>query len=358
MIDATGESVAARVAVTAPARLHMGFLDPAGSLGREFGSIGVALDEIATRVTLERSRSAGIVAANGACGRGAAVAAHCCKVFGFPESVELGIDQAIPEHVGLGSGTQLALAVGFGLQRLYGSERSVREIARAIGRGKRSGIGIAVFERGGFIVDGGRGSETVTPPVLARFEMPGHWRFILVLDSRGMGLHGERELAAFRALPPFPGSEAARLCHLLLLRGLPALAERNLIDFGAVVTEIQRSVGDYFAPAQGGRFASPDVAACMAWLQAQGAHGIGQTSWGPTGFCLVESAERAQQLAADARKRFADRAHLSLIVASARNTGAAVQVDYFADGTPKNRSRGIATGPLHRPSDARSRHAP
>lgn len=357
MIDSLRESVPARVTVTAPARLHMGFLDPAGSLGRDFGSIGVALNEISTRCTLRRSATDALRPVHRACGRGEAIAAHCCKVFGFPESVEMDIERAIPEHVGLGSGTQLALAVGVGLQRLHGSARSVREIARAIGRGKRSGIGIAVFEQGGFIVDGGRGPATVTPPALARFEVPECWRFILVFDSRGQGLHGERELAAFRALPPFPGAEAARLCHLLLLQGLPALAEERLIEFGAVVTEIQRSVGDYFAPAQGGRFASSDVAECIAWLQAQGAHGIGQTSWGPTGFCLVASPEQAQQLAGAARRRFSDRSHISLVVASARNTGAAVQLENSAEAAARTPQQDMPSAPLHRSKDRRSRPA-
>ncbi|MDP3904770.1 MAG: GHMP kinase, partial [Methylococcaceae bacterium] len=39
-----------KVSVTAPASLHMGFIDLSGSLGRHFGSIGVALNEINTRL--------------------------------------------------------------------------------------------------------------------------------------------------------------------------------------------------------------------------------------------------------------------------------------------------------------------
>lgn len=325
MKTSSAEPVPECVTVTAPARLHMGFLDPAGSLGREFGSVGVALNEIATRVVLRRAETS--TSALPPANRSTAIAARISKIFGYPEGVQVDLEDVIPEHVGLGSGTQLALAIGVGLARLHGSVRSVREIARAIGRGKRSGIGIAVFEQGGFIVDGGRGPNTMTPPPLARFEIPARWRFILAFDGRGMGLHGESELAAFRALPAFPQTEAARLCHLLLLRGLPALVEEDLAEFGNVITEIQRSVGDYFAPAQGGRFTSSDVADCMAWLQTQGAKGIGQTSWGPTGFCLVDGPEAAQHLAAAARARFSARTHLSLRVASARNTGAAIRIE-------------------------------
>ena len=41
-----------KVSVIAPARLHMGFIDLSGSLSRHFGSIGIALNEQATRLTI------------------------------------------------------------------------------------------------------------------------------------------------------------------------------------------------------------------------------------------------------------------------------------------------------------------
>lgn len=352
MIDSSHATDSARaIRVLAPARLHMGFLDPAGSLGREFGSIGVALNEIATRLTLKRAEQQ--IEARG---RAAAVARQTAQAFGFPQTTEVMVEECIPEHIGLGSGTQLALAIGVGLQRLYGAERPVREIARAIGRGKRSGVGIAVFEQGGFVVDGGRGPNTVTPPLLARFEFPNRWRFILVFDSRGQGLHGDPELAAFRALPPFPTAEAARLCHRLLLQALPAVAEEDLAGFGAVITEIQRSVGDYFAPAQGGRFTSPDVAECLAWLETRGAVGIGQTSWGPTGFCLLGDAAEAENLAEEGRRVFAARTNLSLLVASARNTGASISVGSDAEAGTGAADR--ASLRPHRPIGSEARRVP
>jgi len=37
-------SAAAQVTVAAPGRLHLGFLDPDGSLGRSFGSLGLTID--------------------------------------------------------------------------------------------------------------------------------------------------------------------------------------------------------------------------------------------------------------------------------------------------------------------------
>ncbi|BBA35334.1 beta-ribofuranosylaminobenzene 5'-phosphate synthase family [Methylocaldum marinum] len=238
--------------------------------------------------------------------------------------VEIHVREAIPGHVGLGSGTQLELAVGMALSRLYGLDLSIRDLAPIVERGARSGIGIAVFEQGGLVVDGGRGENSVNPPVIARLEFPVEWRFILVFDERDLGLHGKEEIDAFRSLPVFPAAEAAHLCHLLVMKALPALVEGDIRSFGDAIAELQRSVGDYFAPAQGGRFTSADVAEALAYLETRGAFGIGQSSWGPTGFCLVEDASRAETLISSARRQFAGAAGLRFLLASPRNTGAEV----------------------------------
>ncbi len=300
----------------------MGFIDLSGALGRHFGSIGVALNEIKTQITI------GIAAQGQQAGLASERARQCCRLLcrelGISRLPQLNVTAAIPEHVGLGSGTQLALAIGMGLNHLYGLELSIREIAQLTERGKRSGIGIGVFELGGLVVDGGRGKNTVTPPVIAHMDIPGDWRFILVFDQRGQGLHGDQEIRAFKALPPFPQQEAARLCYLLMMQGLPALAEREIEPFGAVISELQRSVGEHFAAAQGGVFASPEVAQVMNWFKEQGAVAIGQTSWGPTGFCAMAGIERAVSLTRQARDKFAHFPTLSFITASARNSGAEV----------------------------------
>ena len=228
-----------------------------------------------------------------------------CHALNVSDKLNINIESAIPEHVGLGSGTQMSLAIGSGLNAFYELGLTVRDIASVMDRGLRSGIGIGVFEQGGLVVDGGRGEKTITPPVLVHLDIPETWRFILVLDQRGQGLHGQQEIQAFKELPAFPQLEAARLCYLLLMRGLPAVAENNIIEFGEVISQLQRSVGEHFASAQGGIFTSPEVAAAMQWLAQQGAVAIGQTSWGPTGFCAVDGVDAAEALTRQARRQFA-----------------------------------------------------
>lgn len=329
------------ITLRAPARLHMGFLDPSGTVGRTFGSIGVSLNEIETRITLLPAER--LVVPDSHRERCLAIVRKVSEAVGFPVTADIAIDTAIPEHVGLGSGTQFALALALGLHRLYGLNPTIRDIARLIGRGRRSGVGIAAFEQGGFIVDGGHGEHTLTPPLLARFEFPADWRFVLVFDRRGGGLHGTAELAAFKALPPFPATEAAHLCHLVLLRALPALCEHDLEVFGGVITEMQRAIGDYFGPAQGGRFTSGDVKDALEWLESRGAVGIGQTSWGPTGFCLAATPELAGHLADEARERFRDRHNLDFLVASARNEGAQIRSETLRGDAHEPRAERLRT---------------
>jgi len=311
--------------VTAPARLHMGFIDLSGSLGRHFGSIGVALNEQSTRLTVVEAERRLIS------GPSAARAEKClttlCKALNVPDTLEIHIESAIPEHVGLGSGTQMSLAIGAALNAFYDLGLSVRDIAKVMVRGLRSGIGIGVFEQGGLVVDGGRGEHTITPPLLARMAIPEAWRFILVFDKRGQGLHGLQEIQAFQELPPFPRREAEQLCYLLLMQALPAIAENDIVRFGEVITRLQRSVGEHFAAVQGGIYTSPEVAAAMEWLAEQGAVAVGQTSWGPTGFCMVNGAGRAEALVDLARRKFAASDTLVFIGASARNSGGLVVVE-------------------------------
>ena len=42
----------AAIRVCAPGRLHLGFLDPSGSLGRRFGSVGLMIDGFETEVVI------------------------------------------------------------------------------------------------------------------------------------------------------------------------------------------------------------------------------------------------------------------------------------------------------------------
>jgi beta-RFAP synthase len=181
-----------------------------------------------------------------------------------------------------------------------------------------------LFETGGLVVDGGRGGLDQPPPILARLAVPENWRLVLVFDERLRGVHGPDEAKAFRDLPPFPERAAARVCHLVLMQALPALAEADLPAFGAAVGEIQARLGEYFAPAQGGAFTSPAVQDAVRYLADRGGHGPGQSSWGPTGFVFAPSQRAAEDLVgAFHRERRSEGVRLAVV--AARNQGALIE---------------------------------
>jgi beta-RFAP synthase len=281
------------VQVAAPARLHFGFIDLHGGLGRCFGSLGMAIDRPVLRL---RARRAARTEVSGAGAERVELALAALRdSFGIRTPVQVQVDEPIPAHAGLGSGTQLALASARAVCMLAGVEASIPELAHCLERGARSGIGSGVFELGGFVVDGGRGSLDFPPPVISRLAFPEDWRVLLLFDPARTGLHGEREAAAFRDLPRFPERRAEQLARSVLMRLLPALAERRIGEFGAALTELQQAIGDHFAPAQGGRFASTRVESALARLAARGVAAYGQSSWGPTGFAIVDSQQAAEE---------------------------------------------------------------
>jgi beta-RFAP synthase len=310
------------ITVSAPARLHLGFVDLNGSLGRKYGSIGLAIDEPATQLTVRDAPSFFATGAEAA--RADTAARRFAGLYAPGRAFAVDVKTAIPAHAGLGSGTQLALAIGAAILKLAGSSASAHTLGEVVERGARSAIGITAFERGGFIVDGGRGAAGHAPPTLVRLDFPQIWRAILVLDPREAGVHGDKETAAFKALPEFPESLAGHLCRLTLMRLLPGLVEQDLAAFGPALSEIQSIVGAHFAAAQGGApWSNPAVGRIVARLGEGGAAGLGQSSWGPTGFAFVSSAAAADRLYSSLVEE-AKAEGLELKIVQGRNTGAVI----------------------------------
>lgn len=348
------------ITVEAPGRLHMGFLDPAASLGRAFGSVGVVIEGCCTRVTARHADDR-LIEGEPTPAQRERITRYLALLhdaYGGPP-VSIRLEQAPRAHCGLGSGTQLALAVGTAYVRLAGIDATSAELAQRLGRGARSGVGVLGFDRGGLIVDGGPGRVTshdgthhgthdgthdkspasraaLLPPLLAHQPFPDDWRIVLIDDTTREGLHGDDERRGLAALPPFPQTLAAHVCHELLMRVLPGMAQHDFDSFAAGVSAIQQSIGEYFAPVQGGVYSSPAVAAAMQAIGANQTAGTGQSSWGPTGFAFVQSAQRADDALAAARAATRGMPGIVCSVTRGRNHGArlyAVQQPHFGIDT-------------------------
>ena len=312
------------VQVTTSARLHLGFLDLAGDLGRRFGSIGLAIDGFETRLELREALSFEVLGEERE--RAAQIARRIAETLGLDTRKKLIISNAIPAHAGLGSGTQLALAIAAAFRRLAGLPLDARNDARLLDRGARSGVGVALFERGGLAVDAGRGPNTEVPPAVAWMNLPRDWRILLILDPRVEGAHDEEERQAFAGLPRFSADAASEICRCTLMQVLPGAAETDLEAFGDGVARIQEILGDHFAPVQGGgRFGSAPVGRVAARLKALGARGIGQSSWGPSGFAFASDPDHAQFLAQRAGAEV--ELGVEIRIYSARDHGAEIRED-------------------------------
>jgi beta-ribofuranosylaminobenzene 5'-phosphate synthase len=282
------------VRVEAPARLHMGMLDVAGDRARRFGGFGVALSRPAAVV--DASPSDDVTTEGPDAERARAVARRCREALGLTGGARLRVLEAIPAHVGLGSGTKLGLAVTASLAALAGEKLEPQAIARAAGRGARSAVGLWTFVLGGLVVEGGVRSGSDQPaPLLARHAMPDEWRCVLAIPEAEPGLSGREEEEAFAQLRPDP-ERAALIAQLVLTSLLPGLAENDLDEFGGALTRVQRLVGESFASVQGGVF-HPRAGPLVDALLRFGAAGAGQSSWGPAVYGIVGSEHAGRELA-------------------------------------------------------------
>ena len=293
------------VRVDAPARLHLGIVDLRPGEDRYFGGMGVAVARPRVRLEMRRADALRVQGPESDLVRELA-GRHLDRIPGGGASIR--VLEAIPRHVGLGSGTQLALAVARGLDLLHGRERPARELAPAMGRGDRSAVGTWAFAHGGFLLEGGvrRGRHEVAP-LLCRHDVPEAWRVVLVRPPVPRGLSGDAEAAAFEDLPvPEPGV-AERVAYVILMRLLPALVAGDLEAFGRAAEEVERATGDAFRHAQGGsRYAHEEVAEAVRALRELGGAAVGQSSWGPTVYGFVGSQEEARATASTLTDRRPD----------------------------------------------------
>ena len=201
------------------------------------------------------------------------------------------------QHVGLGSGTQLGLAVVAGLSRFAQLPNfSVGDLAACAGRARRSAIGTHGFVHGGLIVEGGRSEQHMLAPLECRLPVPDSWCIVLIRPDQGQGLSGEKEQQAFGDLPPVPGRVTEQLIEEVRQQMLPALTDEDFSEFAESVYRNGNLAGSCFSSLQGGPYNGAALNQRVEWLRSIGYSGVGQSSWGPTLFVLTPDEQAAEQL--------------------------------------------------------------
>ena len=336
-----------KVTVVTTARLHMGFVDLNGSQGRLFGSLGLALNTPTTKLIISRNEKTLI--AGKSCEHVVKIVENLQKKLKLNINFLVEIQENIPEHAGLGSGTQMALAIGAGINALCDLNLSVAQLASLTNRGNRSGVGIGTFEHGGLVLDGGRKIQpeinnqdpavlpiqmmpnqvllNKVPPIIARHDFPQEWPILLIMDKDDQGVFGDEELQAFESLKPADLKTAQTLSQTVLMQALPSIVERDYVQFSHAIHALQLATGNYFSAAQGGHYKSSKVAEVLKYINAQGVMCAGQSSWGPTGFAIFESEDAANKILNQLQQQFSQFSHISFQLVRAKNTGATIQLD-------------------------------
>jgi beta-ribofuranosylaminobenzene 5'-phosphate synthase len=326
-----------RVVVGTGCRIHLGLIEMHGGTGRVDGGIGIALDD--PRVLLEAQQSAGITVTGGdepSRHISRSIAERILAGIRAGAGVAITIRSSYAAHTGLGSGSQLSLATARAICELYGRQMTVRELAQLTGRGGTSGIGTAAFESGGFIIDGGHrfgsgaektgfapssASKGIRPaPVTVRHDFPSDWKILLAIPEIPKGASGRRELDIFRQHCPVPLEEVRALCHEVLVRMLPGIADHDLDLFGSSVNAIQdlgfKRVEHSLQP--------KEVAGLLDAMRQAGAAGAGMSSFGPALFAFCDT--DVSEVESAARSFMDGWCGGTTFVTSARNSGSAVRI--------------------------------
>jgi beta-RFAP synthase len=263
----------------------------------QFGGVGVMVEPPAVEVTIKPATH---FAARGAL-------AHRVEQFSNTAARRWKLDAlraceitaaSPPDHVGLGVGTQLGLAVAAGLRRFLNlPELPLEELASSVGRGKRSAVGTYGFRHGGLIVDSGKGPGEALGAMVQRAELPAAWRVVLVRPEQTQALAGDLEADAFARLPAVPLHVTRELWRITNMEILPAVEHADCAAFGDAAYRFGRLAGECFAPVQGGPFASQRIAELLESIRSYGVPGVGQSSWGPTVFAFTADDAQAQALA-------------------------------------------------------------
>jgi beta-ribofuranosylaminobenzene 5'-phosphate synthase len=287
------------IRVRTPARLHFTLIDLNGELGRIDGGIGVAIDK--PNWDIHISKSTKWIFPEDI----ADVMTRIQNKMNLSNCYKINIESQLPIHVGLGSQTQMALAIAQGISILEGRSDSIYELASIVGRGGTSGIGIAAYEHGGFIMDGGHTCDekpkflpshfsNAKPAMLVnRFEIPHDWYFVVVVPNTEQGKHGKEESEIFEQNCPVPADEVEKVSRIILMQILPSIIDRDINRFGSGLSRIQE-IG--FKRVEN-ELQTDFVRGIQQFLIDHGAAGTGLSSFGPATFGVVDSEDAAKRLA-------------------------------------------------------------
>ncbi len=294
------------VRVATGARLHFGLLDTVAP----FGGCGVMVEGLGTQITISPSRHFAVEGADEL--RTRRIARRLADRCGFRELPRCVVrfEQVPRAHMGLGSGTQLSLAVAEGLAAFLGRTIAPEQLAAGIAdRGHRSAVGVHGYFRGGFIAEGddapGGSSRPTINPIACRVELPESWRVAVLLPRmQTVSISGDLETAQFTRLRPATVGQRNELRRDLTESLIPAAKDANFDAFTAAIATYNLRSGMLFAAVQGGPYNGAAVLQAVRTAERFGGRGVGQSSWGPGVFAWFCNEQAVSELSNAAARDF------------------------------------------------------
>ncbi|MHA1489911.1 MAG: beta-ribofuranosylaminobenzene 5'-phosphate synthase [Promethearchaeota archaeon] len=332
-----------KVRITTPCRIHLSLIDENGYTGRIDGGLGLMLNR--PNVVLEATNSADEfqIECNRYYRESIEVinekASKIFKAFNISnKNFHFNLKKYYPSHVGLGSKTQLALAIATAIIKLKkkNNSLSIQKLTKIVERGGTSGIGWRGFETGGFIIDAGhdfgkgKEKETFLPssastsanPALTvlRYPIPDNWRFVLVIPNVKKGAYGDEEISIFQKHAPIPKEEVNEVSHQILMKVIPGILKRDLECFGEGLKRIQ-SIGFKKIEIDLQHDIVKDL---LILLEEFGVKAFGMTSFGPSVIGVTETDSEANELFKQVQKHLRNiGAHI--YICKPNNTGAKIE---------------------------------
>ena len=291
--------------IRAPSRLHMSLIDLNGSYKRIDGGIGLALSDPQFVLESQETNEKGYTLefaddiredSREECMEKIPKAAEkIAEICGIESGFHFKVLEAYRPHSGLGSGTQISVCTAHLMTETVGQKFTSRELSTMVGRGGTSGIGTFAHDLGGFIVDGGHSleekpgflpssaSKAKPATLIARYEFPEDWNILLAMPEVEETMHDQAEVNVFQTYCHIPKTEVEQVSHLILMNLLPALIEKDIVNFGWAIKELQKvgfnklehSLDDHYLPT-------------MEAIDNAGAYGTGISSFGPTLYTVFD----------------------------------------------------------------------
>ena len=319
----------AEVIVHAPSRLHFGLFAVGELVERKFGGIGLMVDSPGNQISFSPAEKLTLAGEDAELLRDAtelwfktSKPKFDCELSELPARIEF-VGSA-RRHVGLGSGTQITLAINAGLNCFFTlPTMGDVESAAQMQRGKRSAIGSYGFFQGGFLADRGVAGDDVIAPLDLRIDFPTDWPIVLLISKRTKGLFGSDEQDAFCKLPDVTPTSRDEMIDIARQQIIPAILARDYDQFAPAVYEFGHRCGMFFSEHQGGPFNGPLATQLVNTARDFGIEATAQSSWGPCIFACARNDEQAKRLVAHVADKYGDA--VETITTRANNDGHVIE---------------------------------